>query len=212
MRAKLSILVLLLLSSVSFGQSPYQHRDQGLIVGGLMGALTGGAIGKNNGNTAAGAAIGTAVGALTGAAIGDSIDTDIAWSNAAAQQRYAARTARAVTVQDVISMTQAGLSDDVIVTHVRANGILRRPQPTDLITMSKSGVGDAVIRAVQTARLATSPQVLPPTYRPRVIVEERHYIAPPYPAPMWYHQPYVHHYVHPHHCGPSIHWGFSFSD
>lgn len=210
MRVKLTILLLLSLSSVSYAQSPYHHRDQGLVVGGLMGALTGGAIGKNNGETAAGAAIGTAIGALTGAAIGDSIDTDIAWSNAAAQRRYAAQAARAVTVHDVISMTHAGLSDDVIITHVRANGIVRRPQPTDLITMSKSGVSDAVMRAVQTARPATSPQLPPPTYRPRVIVQEHHYITPRYPAPMWYHRPHVHHRVHPYHHRPSVHWGFSF--
>ncbi len=211
MRVKLTILVLLSLSSVSFAQSPYQYRDQGLVVGGLMGALTGGAIGKNNGNTAAGAAIGTAVGALTGAAIGDSVDTDIAWNNAAAQHRYAAQTARAVTVQDVISMTHAGLSDDVIVTHIRANGIVRRPQPTDLITMSNSGVRDAAIRAMQTAPLANAAPVATPTYRPRVIVQEHHYVTPRCYAPTWHHgHHWSHHHVHPHHRGPSVRWGFSF--
>lgn len=211
MRVKLTVLLLLLLSSVSFAQSPYHYRDQGLVVGGLMGALTGGAIGKNNGDTLAGAAIGTAVGALTGAAIGDSVDTDIAWSNAATQQRYAAQTARAVAVQDVISMTHAGLSDDVIVTHVMANGIVRRPQPTDLITMSKSGVSDAVIRSMQTARLATAPIVPPRTYRPRVIVQEHHYVAPRCYVPTWHHgHHWHHHHGHSHHRGPSVHWGFSF--
>jgi len=215
MRVKLSILMMLSLSSVSFAQSPYHHRDRGLVLGGLVGALTGGAIGRDNGNTAAGAAIGTAVGALTGAAIGDSVDTDIAWQNAANQRRYAGQISRAVTVQDVISMTHARLSEDVIITHVRTNGIVRRPQPADLITMSNSGVSDAVIRTMQTARLATAPLPPPPSYRNRVIVQEHHYVTPCHPAPTCYRTPtWYHHHrphrVHSYHRGPSVHWVFSF--
>ena len=203
--------MLLPLASASFGQSPYHYRDRGLAVGALMGALTGGAIGKNNGNTLAGAAIGTAVGALTGAAVGDSIDTDMAWRDAARRQQYARQAVRAVTVQDVISMSQAGLSDDVIATHIRNNGVARRPQPEDLIAMSQSGVSNTVIRAMETAPLATPRRApAPPPYRNGVIVEEHYYHAP---APVWYYPapcapPRVQ--VHEHYVRPGFHWGISF--
>lgn len=213
MRVKLSILLVLTLSSISLGQSPYHYRDRGAVAGGLIGALTGGAIGKNNGNTLAGAAIGTAVGALGGAAVGDSVDTDIAWQNAARQQRYTNQVSRAVTVQDAISMSHANLSDDVIATHIRANGVAYRPRPEDLITMSKSGVSDAVIRAMQTAPLATSTPKPSPVYNSRVIVREPYYVAPPCAAPPRYYRHHWHHHPHHHHHHrPSVHWGFSFSN
>jgi hypothetical protein len=184
MRVKLSILLVLSLSSTTFGQSPYQYRDRGMVVGGLIGALTGGAIGKKNGHTAAGAAIGTAVGALGGAAVGDSVDSDIAWSNAVREQQYADQMATAVTVQDAITLSHANLSDDVIVTHISANGVAYRPRPEDLITMSRSGVSDAVIRAMQMAPLAASQPAAPPAYR------EQYCDPPSYRAPAWYQRPH----------------------
>ena len=51
--------------------------------------------------------------------VGDSVDTDIARNNAVYEQRLARQSSQAVSVQDVIAMTQARLSDSVIATHVR---------------------------------------------------------------------------------------------
>jgi hypothetical protein len=203
----IALLLLALPASTSFGQYPTHNRDRGLIVGGLLGAVTGGAIGENNDEPAAGAAIGAAVGALTGAAFGDSVDNEIAWRQAAQQQRMAYQAAKAVQIHDVIAMSQAGLSDSVIVSHIHANGVAARPQPTELITMSRAGVSEAVMHAMQTARLASA-QPMPPVYRDRVIVEEHHYVAPRYPR---YHHWHYHH-VHPHYYRPGVHWQFSFGD
>jgi hypothetical protein len=208
LRYRFLLLVSLIPASVSFGQYPYYHRDRGTVLGGLVGAVAGGVIGENNDEPAAGAAIGAAVGALSGAALGDTVDNDIAWRRAAHQQRVASRLARAVSVHDVIAMTQSGLSDGVIVNHVRANGVVSRPQPTDLITMSNGGVSDAVMQAMQTAPLAGATSISPPVYGNGVIVERHHYVAPSYPV--WHHWHHHHHCVRPYHRRPGVHWHFSF--
>jgi hypothetical protein len=177
-----------------------------------MGALTGGAIGHHNGETAEGALIGAGVGALAGALIGDSVDTEIARNNAYAQQyaqqQYARQVSEAVSVQDAIAMSQAKLSDSVIITHIQANGVVARPQPNDLIVLRNAGVSDAVIQVMQTARVAAA---LPPPPQPayRGVVVERHYVAPVYPPPVW-HQWHYDPYCHPHHgqyYRPGVHWG-----
>ena len=119
----------------------------------------------------------------------------------------------AVTVPDVITMSQSRLSDPVIITQIQTRGVAQRLQAPDLITLSNAGVSDAVIQAMQTAQLSTAPIAAPmPVYRDRVIVEE-HYVVPrPYPRPVivheYYHHPYPRHYHPPH--GAS--WGFSFSN
>jgi len=215
MNARLLIVlsVLSILPSAGFGQSPYYHRDRGFGVGALVGALTGGAIGHNNGQTAEGALIGGAVGALAGAAVGDSVDTDIARNNAVYEQRLARQVSQAVSVPDVITMTQSRLSDNVIVTHIRTYGVAARPQANDLIVMSNAGVSDAVIGAMQTAPLAVAASAPPPEYR-NVIVREHYYGPPVYAvpvAPYWHHghcRPYPSHMYPP---APGVHWGMSIS-
>jgi len=204
--------LLSLLPSSGLCQSPYYHRNQGLGLGALMGAVTGGAIGNHNGETVEGALIGGAVGALAGAAIGDSVDADIARNNAVYEQRLARQMSQAVSVQDVISMSQSRLSDSVIVTHIRTYGVAVRPQANDLILMNNAGVSEAVIGAMQTAPLAVAPPAPAPEYG-TVVVREHYYGPAVYAVPVvpyWHHGPY-----RP--CprplppppGPSVHWGFS---
>ena len=94
----------------------------------------------------------------------------------------------AVTPQDVIAMTQAGLSDDVIATHIRANGMAQPLQVNDLIQLRNMGVRDGVINAMQQTPPRVGGAVQPaavypgyayPAYPPPVVVA-------PYPAyPMW---------------------------
>lgn len=215
MKVKLLALlsVLSLFPTAGFGQSPYYHRDRGFGVGALMGALTGGAIGHNNGQTAEGALIGGAVGALAGAVVGDSVDNDIARNNAVYEQRMASQLSQAVSVQDVITMTQSRLSDSVIVTHVRTHGVAARPQANDLIVMSNAGVSEAVIGAMQTAPLTVATPAPPPEYR-NVIVREHYYGPPVYAvpvAPYWHHGPCRPYPMHAYPRGPGVHWGLSIS-
>src|SRR5687767_11100244 len=131
-------------------RSPY-YGDRGALVGGLTGAAIGGAIGEDSGNALPGALIGSAVGAVTGGAIGDSIDADLARSKAEVEARMGRQMSGAVSPDDVVAMTRAGLSEDVIATHIRANGVAQVPQVNDLIYLRNQGVGDYVIKAMQQA-------------------------------------------------------------
>jgi uncharacterized membrane protein len=205
--------VLSLLPCVCYGQWPYENRDRGLALGALMGGVTGGVVGHQSGKTAPGALIGGAVGALAGAAIGDSVDTKIAQNNAAWEQRLIAQQqSQAVTVQDVIAMSQARLSDSVIATHIQTHGVVARLQPSELITLRNAGVSDAVISTMQTAPLAVA-AVAPPTAYRHVIVREHYYappvvVAPVYPVhPGWHHGPGWPHPPPVYRYSPGVHWG-----
>jgi hypothetical protein len=188
-------------------RSPY-YADRGALFGGLTGAGVGALVGDASGNAGAGAAIGTAVGALTGAAVGDAIDADVARSRAEIEARMGRQMAGAVTPQDVIAMTQAGLSDDVIATHIRANGMAQPLQVNDLIQLRNMGVRDAVINAMQQAPpraavagqpVAGYPAYAYPAYPPPVVVA-------PYPAVgVWGPPPGAHFYRR----GPRVGWGVS---
>ena len=71
-----------------------------------------------------------AIGALSGAALGNAADNAEARNRAhyhAHQQAQQVRLAQAVTLSDVVSMTHAGLGDDVIITQIRTKGLV---QPT----------------------------------------------------------------------------------
>ena len=184
-------------------RSPF-YSDRGAAVGGLGGAGLGAAIGSQSGHPLAGAAIGAAAGALTGNAIGHSIDRDIERNNALIEQQMGRRLAGAVTMPDVISMSQSGLGEDVIITHIRANGVAQPPQVNDLIALKGQGVSDRVINALQQS---PPPQLhpYPPPGRPPVIVEEIYYGGyDPWCRPGC--RPY---YRPP--CGPpGVTWGFSY--
>lgn len=181
-------------------RSPY-YADRGAAAGGLTGAALGAVIGEHNDNPLAGAIIGGAVGTMAGAAVGDAIDADIARNDALIQQQLGRRLAGAVTTADVVAMTHAGLGDDVIVTHIRANGVAQRPAVQDMISLKNQGVSDVVINALQSQPpiQASGP---PPGGRP-VIVEERHYVAPTCWGPPWHHH---HHYRRP----AGVHWSVGF--
>src|SRR5262245_50986258 len=187
-------------------RSPY-YADRGALTGGLIGAGAGALVGEHNGNALAGAVIGSAAGAIAGSAIGEGIDADIARNNAIIEERMGRQLAGAVTTADVVGMSQSGLSGEVIVTHIRANGMAQRPQAGDLIALKNQGVSDRVLNAMQQP---PAPRVSQATYAapPPVIVEE-HYYGRPYPPPYWGHR--HHHHFHSHHRRPGVSWGFSFS-
>ena len=204
MKRGLWILLMLVAAAHCGCRSPY-YADRGALFGGLTGAGVGALVGDASGNAGAGAVIGSAVGALTGAAVGDSIDADLERSRAEIQARMGRQMSGAVTSEDVIAMSRAGLSEDVIATHIRANGVARPVQVNDLIYLRNEGVSDGVIRAMQQT---PQPQVAvatygPPPPPPGAVIVEHHY-QPWCPPPRHYH----YHRPRPHHHG--VTWGFSY--
>jgi uncharacterized protein YcfJ len=201
------LLASLLLSVLAAPSLPAQnHTDRGAVLGGVGGALIGAAIGEQNDEAGPGAIIGGAIGAITGAAIGNSMDQEEARFRALQQQR-AWQLQRAVSVSDVVMMTHNRLSDGVIIGHIQQNGVQRRLEVSDVISLHQQGVSEAVISAMQRAPLAgyVPPPAVP--YRTPVIVEEHHCITPHFyyrPRPVHYRYHHPHHHRHHHPSG--IHW------
>ena len=218
----LSIVVLslgaTLVTTVSGGCQTPNYQRNGTILGGLGGAGLGAAIGNKSGHALPGALIGAAAGAITGNAVGEGIDRDRA---VATQQAYAqgvgTQAARgAVTPQDVIAMSRAGLSEDVIATHVRTNGVTQTLQVNDLIYLRNQGVPDSVLQAMQQAptaqaryNTAYTAAIPPPPAAAPVVVE---HVYPAYcPPPYYYYRGHYPHHHHGHYHRPAgVHWGFSF--
>lgn len=203
MRLWLPNSLLLSMLLIASGCHATNYAERGATLGALTGALGGAAIGQHNGDAASGALIGTAVGALAGAAVGDTIDYEAARSAEIIEQRMGRRMAGAVGMNDVIAMSQAGLSDDVISTHMRANGVASPPSVNDLITLRNAGVSDVVIQTMQQTpppiAQASGPTVI--SQPGPVIIEEHHYVTPSFPCYGHRHGPYRR---------PGVHWGVSF--
>ena len=198
--------------------SPY-YADRGAVFGGAMGAGVGAVAGAAVGDPLIGAALGAGVGAATGAVVGNAID-DVEARNRA---EIAARLGRpapngAVTTQDVVAMTHAGVSEEIIATHIRTHGLAASLGANDLISLQQLGVSPRVIQAMQTAPgpgsgtlIAADPQPYPVAVYPApppVIYEPvpPPIIVGPYgpPPPPWRRHPHGHR-----HGGVS--WGVSLS-
>lgn len=162
------------------------NTQDGALIGGATGGVLGAIIGHQFHNTAAGAVIGAGAGAVTGAVVGNKVDQDEARNRA----EIAARLGRpispgAVTNEDVIAMTKAGVAEDIIVSHVNNNGVARPLQTADLIYLQQNGVSSRVIATMQNPARSAPPQT--------VVVQE----APPPPVvvggyygPRYYHPYY----------------------
>lgn len=188
-------------------KSPY-HADQGALFGGLTGAGVGAVVGSAVGDPLAGAAIGAGVGTVTGAAVGTSLDEIEARNRAQiAQQMGSQIQPGAVSMADVVNMTHAGVSEQLIVTHIQHNGLATTLSTGDIITLKQQGVSDGVIQAMQ------RPPVRQPVVvaeAPPVIIRDHYYGGPYCYGPHWYPRHHWHHHRH-RHRGPHTSIGFSFA-
>lgn len=183
-------------------RSPY-YQDKLALIGAGTGALAGAAIGNASGHSTGGAIIGGIVGATAGGAVGSHMDEVEERNQALFQQRLGRSVEGATTYTDVIAMTNAGLSDQVITTHIRRHGVAQVPEAQDLIYLKENGVSDAVITTLQAPPPTQVVKTVAPPPR-TVIVEEYHYGRPYYWGP-----PPPRRRVHHH---PGVSWGFSFSN
>jgi len=155
-----------------------------------MGAGVGAAVGSATGHPLAGAAIGAGAGTLTGAAIGSGMDEVEARNRAEIEARLGRPVATgAVTPDEVIAMSQAGVDEQVIVNHIQIHGSAQSLNSGDLIRLQSSGVTPRVIQTLQSPPAARVEIRQPPP----VIIEERVYPPPPpwrypprrVPPPWW---------------------------
>jgi outer membrane lipoprotein SlyB len=182
----------------------YYHNDtaSGTFLGGAMGAITGALVGgKHHGGQDA--LIGAGVGAVTGNILGRQKDaTDerrAAVGAAAVSQLNQQAAAVAVTNYDLLQMTRAGISEDVIISTMRSRGARIDLSPQALIALKQQGVSDRVVIAAQ--QIAAAPGYYAPAGTTTVVSE----VPPPpstvivepgwrpyhyyYPRPYYYHQP-----------------------
>ena len=178
-----------------YGAPPYQEQPNSQrrlgILGGLGGAAIGAAIGEDDGDAVPGALIGGTIGLITGAAAGNAID-EKHYRNQRYQAALAQQQAQAVTMGDVVSMTQAGLSDAVIINHIQTHGVAHHIAASDLIVLKQQGVSDPVLSAMQGVR-----QPVTVIRQPAPVIVEEHYYSRPSPV-WWHHGPYHHHHRHYH--------------
>ncbi|MCD0462859.1 glycine zipper domain-containing protein [Roseiconus lacunae] len=192
----------------AFGQA---NQQRGVALGGIAGAIAGGIIGDHNDEAGAGAAIGGVVGAVAGGILGNASDkeADLARQRAAyyhahqqqaAAQQQAIVMQSAVTLQDVISMSRSGLSDQVIINQVRQRGFVGKVAVNDIIALHQQGVSENVITQLQAAGSNPAPVQLAQPAPQTPVVIERHYTRPApviieervlrhYPRPHYYHHP-----------------------
>jgi len=173
------------------GCAHMNHTESGTLVGTGIGATTGAMIGSHSGHAGGGALIGAAAGALGGALVGNAQDMAEERDAAvvAAQQAEWRRQAdaQAVTNQDVIRMSQQGLSDEVITGAIRTRGGRFELSPEGLISLKSQGVSDGVLSAMQQGTpqpyVSSSTTVTPASsttivQQPRPVV----YVTPPRPT------------------------------
>jgi hypothetical protein len=185
----------------------YYHNDtaSGTVLGGVMGAITGAVIGGKH-HAGQDALIGAGVGAVTGNLLGrskDAADDRRAAAGAAAVgQMNAQAAAMAVTDADLVQMTRAGVSEDVIISTMRSRGTRIDLSPQSLIALRQQGVTDRVILAAQ--NVGAAPAYYGAAPGPTVVTEvpppPSVIVAPAYRPYYYYPRPYYYgyHYYHPH--------------
>jgi hypothetical protein len=181
-----------------------------------LGAVTGAIVGGRK-DRGAGALIGAGVGAVTGNLLGRSKDAAderrAAVGATTVGQLNAQAAATAVTNYDILQMSQAGLSDDVIISTMRSRGARVDLSPQSLIALKQQGVSDRVVVAAQ--QMGAAPGYIPPagavpvtTVISEVPPPPAVFVAPAYRPYRYYYGPHWHH--HHHHCGPRTYIGVGF--
>ena len=183
-------ILIVLLGVVVFpsGAGAQTYREQGIGLGGLTGAVIGGVIGHQNDEAIEGALIGGAVGAVAGGIAGRNRDyyENQAWSYHTPHAVPQVVSPSAVTPHDVIMLTRSGVSDTVIINHIRTKGVSHNLAVHDVISLHQQGVSEPVISALQTAPVAGT-VVARPAPRSTVIVQPPCRAAYPHPAYRYHH-------------------------
>lgn len=183
----------------------YYHNDtvSGTFLGGAFGAITGALVGGRK-HAGQDALIGAGVGAVTGNLLGQSKDRNDAQRAAAGQaavnQMNQQAAAMAVTEYDLVQMSRAGISEDVIISTMHSRGARIDLSPQALISLRQQGVSDRVVIAAQQMSGGQGYVAGAPPYGPTVVSE-----VPPPPAVIVepaYRPYYYHYYPRPYYYHP----------
>ena len=193
MYCKISIAVLLVIASVSTTQAQLNNTQRGALTGGAAGAVIGGIIGNQNDETPEGALIGGAVGAIAGSILGKQEDRAQYQQQAFQQHRaqvQATRFANGVSINDVVTLSQTGVAEGLVIQQIQQYGIQQQVGVNEIVFLHQQGVNNNIIAAMQQARFAgavPAPVVAaqpvlsgPPIgYQPAIIPIPRPIVAPP---------------------------------
>jgi hypothetical protein len=155
------------------GCSSMNNTEGGAAAGGLLGAGTGALIGHATGHTGAGALIGAGVGAVSGGLLGHAVDES-------EKRQMAAAAQGALGLTDIVQMSQSHVSDDVIISQIRATGSAFRLSSNDTIWLTQQGVSNAVV----TEMLASANRFPRRVYSAAPVYAEPVYVVEPPPPPV----------------------------
>jgi hypothetical protein len=94
---------------------------------------------------------------------------------------FAPSSAWAVTIRDLIELTRAGLSEEVLIALVETDTVIPTLTPADLVALKDGAVSDKVVIAMlRRSRLPVEPPVAPPAPDPGPDMPDT---AQPPPAP-----------------------------
>jgi predicted small secreted protein len=198
-RTRLLVVVVALGSWLSTGCSNMSNTEKGVGLGGLIGAGVGTAVGAATGDTGTGAVVGGLLGAGVGGLAGADADDR---ERERADIRRAAAEAQAtpgpVGLTDVVQLTQRGVSDDVIVNHIRTSRATYRLSTADIEMLKANHVSDRVINEMMNSQSRIGPPpprtVIVHETAPTTVIYERGpywgrpvYVAPPPPVGVGFH-------------------------
>jgi len=83
----------------------------------------------------------------------------------------------------VVRLVKAGVSEDIILEKIKADGVVSRPTSDQIVSLKKDGVSDRVIEAMISARVPVAHEVAPP---PRVVYRDYVYADPWWPWYPWW--------------------------
>ena len=167
--------LLVLLLVLSFGlvggcATAGRNTGPGILLGGILGGGAGAIIGHQTGNAEEGALIGAGLGALTGGLFGNALDrTEQEMAYREAETAAAVEELRYVqgqlSILDVIRMSQAGVSDSLIVAKIDQSYSYFGLSAEEIIDLRLSGVSDPVIEHIlwrgSPSRVASAPAPTP---------------------------------------------------
>ncbi len=77
-----------------------------------------------------------------------------------------------VTKEDIKKLSQAGISDDVIIAFIRANGPVRTLSSDDVVELKAAGASDKVLGAILTPQTKAVEQPQPRREEPSVVIPQ----------------------------------------